>query len=143
MKCDNPIAFERVIMKYQYHIDGTLPMNEPIFVFGSNESGIHGAGAARVARDLYGAKLGVGFGPMGRCWAIPTKNWKVESLDLEAVRHYIKRFKEYVASSAEQFFITRVGCGLAGYRDEEIAPMFIGSPANCNFPEQWKEFLEC
>jgi len=71
-------------MKYQYHIDSTLPMNEPIFVFGSNESGIHGAGAAKVARDLYGAKLGVGFGPMGRCWAIPTKNWKVESFGLDA-----------------------------------------------------------
>ena len=90
-------------MYYDYHVDGTQPNKHQIFVFGSNESGIHGAGAAKAAHDYYGAEYGHGFGPTGRSWAIPTKNWKVESLDIRHVHHYIERFKEYARASGDFF----------------------------------------
>lgn len=127
---------------YNYHKDGTQPKENQIFVFGSNESGIHGAGAALAARKLYGAQLGIGFGPTGESWAIPTKNWNVESMNLGAIKHYIDRFKVYVETSTVEFFITRIGCGLAGYADWQIAPLFKGINSNCDFPEEWKQYLE-
>jgi hypothetical protein len=98
-----------------------------VFVFGSNEIGLHGAGAAKLAREVYGARMGQGFGMAAKSFAIPTKDWNIEVLPLPVIEFYIKRFIAFVRrdmGSGWEFYVTRIGCGLAGYKPEEIAPMF-------------------
>jgi hypothetical protein len=113
-----------------------------IFVFGSNLAGRHGKGAALFAQDVYGAVYGVGIGRTGKAYAIPTKDEELNTLALEYIGHHVKAFIEYARHyKDETFFVTRVGCGLAGYTDAEIAPMFRGSPDNCIFDIAWKEHL--
>jgi hypothetical protein len=125
----------------RYHVDGSLPQNGEIFVFGSNLAGIHGAGAARVAKDSFGAKWGYGIGLMGNSWAIPTKNKDIETLPLNQVYDYILTFVNYTQHTDIPFFVTRVGCGLAGFQDSGIAPLFKDAK-NCSFAEQWRPYLE-
>lgn len=126
----------------KFHIDGSRPNLIQIFVFGSNLAGRHGAGAAQAARLHYGAVQGIGIGPVGRSYAIPTKDEKIESLPLDVVRQYVDEFIDYTVKHPElEFFITRVGCGLAGNKDSDIAPMFKGCGDNCSFAEEWKEYL--
>lgn len=116
--------------------------NLPIFVFGSNLAGRHGKGAALCARQTHGAIYGQGYGKQGNSFAIPTKDKNLKTLSLERIAHYVKGFLNYaIACQADTFNITRIGCGLAGYKDEQIAPMFKGAPPNCNLPEEWKKFL--
>lgn len=128
---------------YQYHDDGTLPAGDEIFVFGSNEAGRHGAGAARLAMQAYGAKYGEGWGFQGRSFAIPTKDTNIQTLPVDVIQEYVELF---IANAErfyeEKFFMTRIGCGLAGYLDEDIAPLFRGAPTNINFPIDWKTYLE-
>lgn len=113
-----------------------------IFVFGSNESGIHGAGAAKYASLNKGAIFGVGHGPAGNSYALPTKDWRIESLSLDTVQHYVNRFIAYAQSKPKaQFQVTRVGCGLAGFKDSDIAPMFNAAPANCLFDTAWAGYI--
>ncbi len=113
-----------------------------IFVFGSNESGIHGAGAARTALDHHGARMGVGFGKQGQSFAIPTKNWKIDSLEIESIRHYVRRFIVFARMSPTATFkVTALGTGLAGIPTRVMAEMFKYAPDNCLFDEQWKEYL--
>lgn len=110
-----------------------------IFVFGSNLAGRHGKGAALEARNRYGAEYGVGFGRTGEAYAIPTKDERLEPLPLARIRPYVNVFLAYAASHPEERFnVTRVGCGLAGYTDAEIAPMFATAPANCDLPSGWR-----
>ncbi len=128
---------------YKYHEDGTLPSAGQIFVFGSNTAGRHGAGAARVAQERYGAQYGKAFGRMKMCYAIPTKDQYMRTLPLERIQHFIKAFKDYIKTVPEEtFFVTRVGCGLAGLEDAVVAPMFKGANFNCSFAEDWKIYLE-
>jgi hypothetical protein len=131
------------VEKYKYHKDGTQPQDGEVFVFGSNLAGIHGAGAAREAHRSYGAIMNRGMGLMGQSYAIPTKNERIQTIPLKDIAVYVKLF---IAATEQhynrQFFITRIGCGLAGYTDADIAPMFKNSLTNCNFPEEWREFLE-
>lgn len=101
-----------------------------IFVFGSNESGIHGAGAARFALNL-GARMGQGFGMSGNTFAIPSKDWFIRTLPVEDIAFYVNRFIEYtkqvsthIPSEIMHFYVTKIGCGLAGYTAKEIAPLF-------------------
>jgi hypothetical protein len=95
-----------------------------IFVFGSNLAGIHGAGAAKIALQ-WGAIMGYGIGLKGYTYAIPTKNRKVETLPLNIIERYIEGFLLFTKLYPElNFLVTRIGCGLAGYADEDIAPMF-------------------
>lgn len=123
------------------HRDGTLPTDTEVFVFGSNLSGIHGAGAARAALQ-FGAKSGCGVGPMGRTYAIPTKGHMLGVLDLGLIEQFVVEFKKHAAFHTDrQFFITRIGCGLAGYADKDIAPMFRGIGDNCSVAEEWQKFL--
>lgn len=130
--------------KFNYHADKTQPFNGEIFVFGSNLSGWHGAGAAKAARDNYGALVGVGVGFTGQSYAIPTKNYLVETMRLEQIVPFIQQFV-HVTNTQQQmdFYITRVGCGLAGFKDEQIAPLFANcNPENCSMPEPWRVYLE-
>lgn len=111
-----------------------------IFVFGSNLAGIHGAGAARAALDLYGAKYGQGQGRQGRSYAIPTKGHRLETLPLDAIAAHVARFLMYAMSAPGfDFAVTRVGRGLAGYTDELIAPMFKYARGNVILPDGWRE----
>jgi hypothetical protein len=114
-----------------------------IFVFGSNFlAGRHGAGAAYTARMQHGAIYGQGDGRQGNSFAIPTKDHYLITLPLELIDDYVKKFLNYArANTAETFQITRIGCGLAGYKDHQIAPMFKDAPPNCKLPKEWKEIL--
>lgn len=110
-----------------------------IFVFGSNLAGRHGKGAALTARLYHGAIYGQGVGRQGNSYAIPTKDENLVSLPLHTIELYVIEFKEYAKQHPElTFFVTRIGCGLAGYTDEMIAPMFKNSPSNCELPIAWR-----
>lgn len=113
-----------------------------IFVFGSNLKGIHGAGAALRAKD-FGAIIGKGQGLAGRSYALPTKDDPYHSLKLGEIAVHVDSFLRYALENPTMtFVVTRVGCGLAGYVDREIAPLFRNAPNNCWFHLQWKEYLE-
>lgn len=118
-----------------------IPSNE-IFVFGSNLAGRHGKGAAAFAVVRYRAKYGVGIGRTGDSYAIPTKDENIRVLPLSEIKKNVNVFLEYARENPNlRFKVTRIGCGLAGYRNDQIAPMFKGAPDNCVFDEEWKEFL--
>lgn len=128
-----------------YHKDGTLRDNS-IFVFGSNLAGRHGAGAAKVAAEKYGAVYGVGRGHVGKSYAIPTKDAELNTLPIAAITLYVNAFIAYAKENPDLFFfVTRVGCGLAGYDNSEIAPLFRKAHelTNVSFPIDWKNYIEC
>jgi len=111
----------------------TFPIN--IFVFGSNEAGRHGKGAALAARLHHGAIYGQGYGLQGQSFAIPTKDKQLKPLPLNKIKIYIDQFKSFANDHPEYIFnITRVGCGLAGYSPQDIEPLFTNLPKNCNLP---------
>jgi len=122
-----------------------------IFVFGSNLMGIHGAGAARYAAMQLGAESCFGEGPMGkrhplsppRCYALPTCSAPGRPLELSEVARYVQRFLEYAAALLdimpdERFFVSAVGCGIAGFTEAQIAPLFANAPSNCDLPPGWR-----
>ncbi len=126
-----------------WHKDGTAAGPNQVFVFGSNVHGRHGAGAALAAKLYHGAVQGVGEGMTGRSYALPTVDLTKGSLPLGQVQEAVARFLTFARSQPEtNFFVTRVGCGLAGYKDKDIAPMFKGAPDNCDMPEDWRAYLE-
>jgi hypothetical protein len=109
-----------------------------IFVFGSNLAGRHGKGAALTARNEYGAQYGVGEGRTGNAYAIPTKGHQLEVLSLSQIELSVQRFLAYASKTpCEQFFVTRIGCGLAGYTDAQISPFFAGASSNVELPAGW------
>lgn len=115
-----------------------LPGPGRIFVFGSNLAGVHGGGAAKTAHEQYGAVWGKGQGEQGMCYAIPTKDQNLRTLPLAAIESFVKMFIAYAGANPHlYFFVTRIGCGLAGYTDDQIAPLFIDAPDNCELPEGW------
>jgi DNA-directed RNA polymerase specialized sigma24 family protein len=100
------------------HIDH-LADNE-IFVFGSNLAGMHGGGAARAARLYFGAVMGQGVGLQGQSYAIPTMQGGTET-----IRPYVDDFIAFARQHPEKkFLVTRIGCGIAGFDAEDIAPLF-------------------
>ena len=110
-----------------------------IFVFGSNLAGMHGGGAARVAHRKFGAEWGVGIGLTGQTYAIPTMQGGVET-----IAPYVDEFIEFASNHKElKFYVTRIGCGIAGFRDEEIAPLFRNAlgEANIILPQTFYNIL--
>lgn len=98
-----------------------------VFVFGSNEAGIHGAGAAKLAAQKFGAISGVGYGLRGQSFAIPTKNSLIQSLSLDEIGFYVSSFlTEAMEYPDAEFLVTKIGCGLAGYSELQIANLFKG-----------------
>lgn len=96
-------------------------MGDMVFVFGSNLAGRHGKGAAKYAMDHYGAEYGVGIGPTGESYAIPTKDKNLHVLPLHIIERYISEFLEYAANNNRLTFqLTPIGCGLAGYKRSDI-----------------------
>lgn len=117
-------------------------MAKPVFVFGSNDAGIHGAGAAQFAYKNKGARFGKSYGHHGDSFAIPTKDEDIRTLPLPRIADYVYGFLAYAAGHRKlKFQVTRIGCGLAGYKNEDIAPLFKNAPSNCIFDEQWRPFL--
>jgi len=97
----------------------SLKDNE-IFVFGSNLAGAHGGGAARLAYQRFGAVWGQGVGLQGQSYGIPTMQGGVET-----IKPYVDEFIEFARQHQEfRFLVTRIGCGIAGFEPEEIAPLF-------------------
>lgn len=116
--------------------------DHPVMVFGSNLAGRHGRGAAADARRWHGAEPGVGEGLTGHAYALPTKDAALQSLPLTQVLAAIERFKVVAASRPDMTFnVTRVGCGLAGLKDAQIAPAFADAPTNCQLPFVWARLL--
>jgi len=113
-----------------------------IFVFGSNEAGRHGKGAALWARRNRGAIYGQGKGLQGSSYGIPTKDRNLNVLSLAEIWDYIIEFVFFAIAHPEHTFeLTAIGTGLAGYKPESIAPMFVAAPANVLVPEAWAELL--
>ena len=116
----------------------TLEPNE-IFVFGSNLGGIHAGGAARMARLHFGAEMGKGVGIQGLSYAIPTMQGGVET-----IKPYVDEFIAYASQHPDkQFLVTPIGCGIAGFRAEEIAPLFKDAKniENISLPEDFWEII--
>lgn len=113
-----------------------------VFVFGSNTAGLHGLGAAKFAYKNKGARYGKGYGHHGDSFAIPTKDEDIRTLPLVRIKQYVAGFLAYAMDHRKlSFQVTRVGCGLAGYQDKDIALMFADAPANCSFDEAWRPYL--
>ena len=129
-----------------------------VFVFGSNEAGIHGAGAAKIASRIFGATFGQGFGyseithrrnkdkilQRVASFAIPTKGWDLEILDKERISFYVERFIDFADRRPHlKFLVTEIGCGLAGYEPKDIAPMFYFAKdlENVYLPERFWDVI--
>jgi len=109
----------------------SLPANA-VFVFGSNREGQHGGGAAYTALIHFGAVTGIGEGLWGQSYALPT----MEGLD--QLRLTAQRFIEYARSHPElEFWLTKVGCGIAGHIEDEVKPFFADTPPNVIKPPGW------
>jgi hypothetical protein len=116
-------------------------MQHRIFVFGSNLAGRHGAGAALAAYREHGAVYGQGIGLQGKSYAIPTKDENLRTLPLNRIKKYVDGFVRFAELNPDMLFnVTRVGCGLAGYEDNDIAPMFANAPENCILPAGWRTY---
>lgn len=114
-----------------------------------------GMGGAEIAADEFGAQKGVAAGRQGQSYGIPTKDGRplpgnprprlddpAQTLPLDTIKQFVDEFIVYAAARPEKrFFITRIGCGLAGYKDEDIAPLFAAAPSNCSLSDSWKPIL--
>jgi hypothetical protein len=118
----------------------SLKLNE-IFVFGSNLAGRHGRGAALQAAKDFGAKYGIGEGLTGQCYAFPTLTQSFK----QRTRSSLERSRDLLYDCCENhprltFLLTKVGCGLGGYNEEDMMSLFKDPPDNLILPEEWKEF---
>ncbi len=106
-------------------------------------AGQHAGGAARTAKEFFGAVEGVGRGWAGQSFAIPTMNEHLQQMPLSQIQHYVDDFKIYAKNHPKmKYFLTSIGCGIAGYTVEEIAPMFKGIAHNVIFPSSFRPFVE-
>lgn len=116
-----------------------LKANE-IFVFGSNLNGFHGGGAAAAALRKFGAVWGQGIGLQGQSYAIPTMQGGVET-----IKPYVDEFIEFAKKNSQYIFlVTRIGCGIAGFHDADIAPLFkaVLPVENILLPRSFVRILE-
>lgn len=112
---------------------------DEIFVFGSNLAGRHGTGAALMAKKRFGAVNGIGTGLQGACYAIPTKDRRLNVLPLWSIRIHIVEFTEHAKLAPElTFLVTKIGCGLSGYSPADIAPMFRDASENVILPKEFQ-----
>lgn len=114
-----------------------------IFVFGSNEQGRHGKGAALFALQNHGAIYGQGVGLQGNSYAIPTKSTPWSTLGLSEIAGHVEVFLEFALSRPDLTFkVTAIGCGYAGYQPNDIAWMFdLPCPKNVILPDEFKAVL--
>lgn len=113
-----------------------------VFVFASNDAGAHGAGAAAFAYKTKGARYGQSYGHHGQSFAIPTKDEFITTLPLDRINDYVRGFIAFAKGHRKlNFQVTCIGCGLAGLKHEDIAPMFKDAPKNCSFDTLWQPYL--
>lgn len=127
------------LLEYTPENINSLQPNE-VFVFGSNLAGHHGGGAARAAVLKFGAIMGQGVGLQGQSYAIPTMQGGIET-----IKPYVDEFIAFAKSHPElKFYVTRIGCGIAGFKDEEIAPLFQDALGEDNIilPKSFAEIIE-
>lgn len=113
--------------------------NDEVFVFGSNLSGFHGGGAAAVAFRKFGAKWGKGVGHFGQSYGIPTMQGGVDT-----IRPYVDEFIVYAKKHPElTFLVTKIGCGIAGFKFREIAPLFAETVdmENVYLPVEFRDII--
>ncbi|WP_019179078.1 A1S_2505 family phage non-structural protein [Microbacterium yannicii] len=114
----------------------SLQPNE-VFVFGSNASGAHGAGAARFAYDRFGAVWGQSEGLQGQSYGIDSMS------GLDVFEEQARRFVGFATAHPElRFLVTEVGCGIAGYTPDQVAGFFTDAPANVVLPETFRAVLD-
>lgn len=108
-----------------------------VFVFGSNAQGMHGAGAARIAHERFGAVWGEGHGLQGSSYAIDTMS------GLATIEREVATFLAFAREHPElEFLVTEIGCGIAGHTPAEVAPAFRGASANVLLPARFAAVLE-
>lgn len=128
------------LKKYQYTPEFITSLGkDEIFVFGSNLEGAHLGGAARIAYQKFGAIWGQGVGLQGNSYAIPTMQGGIET-----IKPFVDEFIEFAKEHPElTFYVTRIGCGIAGFKDEEVGPLFmeaINLP-NVRLPKSFVEII--
>lgn len=131
---ENRITYEPVTELYPHEI----------FVFGSNLAGRHGKGAALFAQQNLGAVYGIGIGPQGQCYAIPTKDHDIRTLPIKEIEPFVFVFIQYAKQNPDTIFkVSSIGCGLAGYSPKEIAPLFNTAidVENIHLPEEFWQIL--
>lgn len=114
--------------------------DKEIFVFGSNLQGRHGAGAAAIAEKKFGAISGQGVGLQGQSYGIPTMHGGIEE-----IKPYVDEFIEFVKQNPNlKFLVTRIGCGIAGFTEEEMAPLFAeaANVENIYLPDTFWDIIE-
>lgn len=110
-----------------------------VFVFGSNLGGFHGGGAARVALECFGAVWGQGVGLQGQSYAIPTMHGGVE-----VIKPYVDEFINFAREHRDKkFLVTPIGCGIAGFTVEEMAPLLADAidDENIILPESFVKVI--
>jgi hypothetical protein len=130
---------------YHSNLGTNLEIND-VFVFGSNLSGIHGAGAAKFAFSQLGYpwKKGIGLNIEETAYAIPTKDKNIKTLPIVDIQYYVAVFLEFTTYYKDKrFLVTEIGCGLAGYSPEDIAPLFKDAKdiENVHLPKRFWEIL--
>ena len=125
------------------HFTPEMNDGKHVFVFGSNRQGIHGAGAASMAKKHWGAKEFFGNGRIGMSYAIPTREisfGRFETLSMFWIEKRVKEFLDYATVYPELvFLVTKIGCGLAGHSEDEIKELFKDAPVNCILPDGWRD----
>lgn len=117
-----------------------LKENE-VFVFGSNQYGRHGAGAAKIAREMFGAVNGCPIGLIGQSYGIITTSFNKVDISIENIASQVKTLYFFAETRPDlTFYVTKIGCGLAGFNIDEIAPIFKGlkKPKNIILPIEFE-----
>ena len=128
-------------MRKRISPDRINDLNEiEIFVFGSNLQGSHGGGAAAIAAKKFGAIWGQGVGLQGQSYGIPTMHGGISS-----IKPYVDEFIEFAKNNTQlNFLVTRIGCGIAGFSEEEMAPLFENTTSleNVYLPDSFWEIIK-
>ena len=122
MACEDMDFIREEVMEQKRTTPEFITELEPneIFVFGSNLKGMHGGGAAYIAYRKFGAIMGQGVGLQGQSYGIPTMQGGVDT-----IRPYVDEFIQFAKEHPTlTFLVTRIGCGIAGFTDDEISPLF-------------------
>lgn len=118
-------------------------MNDGVFVFGSNELGQHYGGGSIFAMKNHGAAFGVGVGFHGNSYAIPTQDVNFVTLPIDIIREYVNAFFNFAKTNhSMKFNVIRIGCGNAGYTDNDMAHLFNDAPENVRLPQEWKGIVK-
>ena len=119
--------------------------DDEVFVFGSNTEGMHAGGAARMAMN-WGAIYGKAFGLQGKTFAIPTVDYtRSGKMSIDEIKKYVDEFLDFTMKNKDKkFLVTEIGCGIAGFKVSEIAPLFRKALeySNVYLPERFINYLK-